>query len=400
MKRRSNNMELFSQNENGRVLVKLPDTINTTNAVEVENSINEQLAKYDNISSLVLDASILQYISSVGLRIVLKLKQTYDDLTVIDASSSVYEIFEMTGFTDMMNIKKALRRVSIEGCPVIGEGFYGRVYRLSPDTIVKVYFRGGDEQNVVRERLLAKTAFVLGIPTAISYDIVKVNEKGKECFGSVFELLDCASLRDLIRDNPDKLDEYIKMHSDLLKKIGSTEVLSKDLPNAKDACKEWLSSVQGVLAPEVFDKLTKLITTIPDSNYMVHGDCHVKNILVQNGEPLLIDMDTLAKGHCIFDIMAFYLSYIAYELTEPGNTKSFLGLEKETCDKLYAGIFHNLFGDRSQKEQEEIQFKVETLGFLLLLYRTLIYYPDDMDRRNLCIDKISHHVKVLDTLNF
>lgn len=393
-------MELLSKNENGHATIKLPKTVDTVNAAEVEQSINVQIGILGNIDSLTLDASELEYISSVGLRIVLRLKQAYDDLHIIDCKSSVYEIFEMTGFTDMMDIKKAYRRVSIEGCPVIGEGFYGRVYRLSPDTIVKVYFRGGDVNNVIRERLLAKTAFILGIPTAISYDIVKVNEKGKECFGSVFELLDCSSLRDLVRDNPDKLDEYIKMHADLVKKIGSTEVLSKDLPYAKDACKEWLANAKTVLDPKVYDKLEKLIDTIPNSNYMVHGDCHVKNILVQNGEPLLIDMDTLSKGHCIFDIMAFYLSYIAYELTEPGNTKSFLGLEKETCDKLYAGIFNNLFKDRSDKEKEEIQSKIETLGFLLLLYRTLIYYPDDLDRKNLCIEKINKGVKELDTLNF
>ena len=388
----------MSKNENGNAFIRLPKSIDTSNAAEVENSINSELEKLGVFNTLTLDASELEYISSVGLRIVLRLKQTYDSLSIIDCKSNVYEIFEMTGFTDMMDIKKGYRRVSIEGCPIIGEGFYGRVYRLSPDTIVKVYFRGGDVNNVIRERLLAKTAFILGIPTAISYDIVKVNEKGKECFGSVFELLDCGSLRDLIRDNPDKLDEYIKMHADLLKKIGSTEVLSKDLPNSKDACKEWLASAKTVLEPKVYDKLEKLIATIPDSNYMVHGDCHVKNILVQNGEPLLIDMDTLSKGHCIFDIMAFYLSYIAYELTEPGNTKSFLGLEKETCDKLYAGIFNELFKDRSDKE--EIQYKIETLGYLLLLYRTLIYYPDDLNRKNLCIDKITHHVGVLETLDF
>ena len=393
-------MELFSENNNGKVTIKLPKTIDTTNAVEVEESINAELAKYSNIEELVLDAAELEYISSVGLRIVLRLKQAYDNISLIEAAPSVYDIFEMTGFTDMMNIKKAYRRVSIEGCPLIGEGFYGKVYRLSPDTIVKVYFRGGDDSNVIRERLLAKTAFILGIPTAISYDIVRVEAKGKECFGSVFELLDCGSLRDLVRDNPDKLDEYIKMHADLLRKIGSTKVASKDLPYSKDATKEWLASAKTVLKPEIYDELVKLIDTIPNTDYMVHGDCHVKNILVQNGEPLLIDMDTLSKGHQIFDIMAFYLSYIAYELTEPGNTKDFLGLEKETCDKLYAGIFNDLFKDRSDKEKEEIQYKIETLGYLLLLFRTLIYYPDDLNRRNLCIDKITHHVGVLDTLDF
>lgn len=393
-------MTLKSKKQDKVLTIFLPTNVDTTNAGEVEEEINKIIEANPGFKKLVLDASELQYISSVGLRIVLRLKQNYDDLSVIEAAPNVYEIFQMTGFTDIIDIQKGLRRVSVEGCKVIGEGFYGRVYRLSPDTIVKVYFRGGDVSDVQRERTLAKTAFVLGIPTAISYDIVKVNEKGKECYGSVFELLDATSLRDLVRDNPDKFDEYVKMHTDLVKKINSTMVLSKDLPYAKQATKEWLSKVDGILEKPVFDKLKALIATIPDMDYMIHGDCHVKNILVQNGEPLLIDMDTLAKGHQIFDVMAFYLSYIAYELTEPGNTKKFLDLDANVCTSLYQNIFKGLYGDRSEKEQEDIQKKVETLGFLLLLYRTVLYYPDDTARRDLCISRIKQHVAELDTLEY
>lgn len=386
--------------KNGELKILLPNNIDTTNAQQVEDSIGGILKEQTDFQSLVLDAQNLEYISSVGLRIILKLSQTYEDFHVIDVKSAVYEVFEMTGFTDIIDIQKALRTVSIEGCEVIGEGFYGRVYRLSPDSIVKVYFRGGDIKDVQRERKLAKTAFILGIPTAISYDIVKVKEKGKDCFGSVFELLDCESLRNLIRDNPKDFDKYVKMHADLLKKINSTLVLSKDLPYTKEYVAIWLKEAAKELDEETLKELTALTETIPDSDYMIHGDCHVKNILVQNDEPLLIDMDTLGKGHQIFDVMAFYLSYIAYELTEPGNTKSFLGLDEPVCTALYKGIFHELYGDRSQKEQEDIQMKVETLAYLLLLYRSVLYYPDDKKRINLCVSRIKHHVQLLDTLEY
>ena len=393
-------MQLKFEKKDNVLSILLPDNVDTTNAAEVEESINKVIEENKGFKQLILDASNLQYISSVGLRIVLRLKQNYDALSVIEAAANIYEIFQMTGFTDIIDIQKGLRRISVEGCKVIGEGFYGRVYRISPDTIVKVYFRGGDISDVNRERTLAKTAFVLGIPTAISYDIVRVNEQGKDCYGSVFELLEASSLRDLVRDSPDKLEEYIKMHTELVKKINSTMVLSKDLPYAKQATKEWLKSVEHLLEKPIFDKLKALIASIPDIDYMIHGDCHVKNILVQNGEPLLIDMDTLAKGHQIFDVMAFYLSYIAYELTEPGNTKKFLDLDSKTCIALYDGVFSGLYGDRSKEEQEDIQKKVETLGFLLLLYRTVLYYPDDTARRDLCINKINQHVKELDTLEY
>lgn len=393
-------MELSCKLENEVLKIQLPRNIDTTNAQDVEETLLKIIKNNESFKSLVLDAQNLDYISSVGLRIILRLSQSYEDFHVLDVKSAVYEVFEMTGFTDIIDIKKALRKISIDGCDVIGEGFYGRVYRISPDTIVKVYFRGGDIKDVQRERKLAKTAFILGVPTAISYDIVKVNEQGKECFGSVFELLDCQSLRNLVRDNPDNFDQYVKMHADLIKKINSTVVLSQDIPSAKSFTKEWLDVVKGELDKETFDKLSALIATIPDCNTMIHGDCHVKNILVQNGEPILIDMDTLSKGHPIFDIMAVYLSYIAYELTEPGNTKDFLGLDEPICTNLYKQIFKQLHGNRSQKEQEEIQMKIETLGYLLLLYRVVKYYPNNKPRHDLCVERIKHHTSVLETLEY
>ena len=48
----------------------------------------------------------LKYISSAGLRIVARLKQTYDDLTLVKMSDDVYDIFNMVGFTDMITIKR------------------------------------------------------------------------------------------------------------------------------------------------------------------------------------------------------------------------------------------------------------------------------------------------------
>jgi hypothetical protein len=76
----------------------------------------------------------------------------------------------MTGFTDMFDVSKAYRRVSIDGCAVVGRGAKGAVYRLGPETIVKViYDTDGDTlEDIKRERVLARTTFVAGIPTAIS----------------------------------------------------------------------------------------------------------------------------------------------------------------------------------------------------------------------------------------
>ena len=118
--------------------LELKGRIDSNNAVQVEKEMRDQLTGQNDVE-VVLDATDLEYISSAGLRVILRLKKTYPDLRITNVSSEVYEILDMTGFTEMMTVEKAYRVVSVEGCEVIGEGFNGKVYRIDQDNVVKVY---------------------------------------------------------------------------------------------------------------------------------------------------------------------------------------------------------------------------------------------------------------------
>ena len=61
---------------------------------------------YVDTSTIIFDFDNLKYISSAGLRIIARIKQNYDDLLLDKMSSDVYEIFEMVGFTDMIEIHR------------------------------------------------------------------------------------------------------------------------------------------------------------------------------------------------------------------------------------------------------------------------------------------------------
>lgn len=79
--------------------------LNSSNSEEVEKEIEGYLAE-GGFNAIVIDFDRLKYISSAGLRIVARLKQTYDDLTLVKMSDDVYDIFDMVGFTDMITIKR------------------------------------------------------------------------------------------------------------------------------------------------------------------------------------------------------------------------------------------------------------------------------------------------------
>jgi hypothetical protein len=134
--------------------------------------------------------------------VLLRLRKKYPDIVVTGVRSEIYEIFEMTGFTEMMNVEKAYRVVSVEGCEVIGEGANGTIYRIDRDNVVKVYNNADVLADIQHEREVARLALILGIPTAISYEVVQVGDS----YGAVFELLNARSFSSILKKEPEKMD--------------------------------------------------------------------------------------------------------------------------------------------------------------------------------------------------
>lgn len=91
--------------ENGRLTIFVEGEINTLNADEVEKDIENILANSD-FSSLALDFNDLTYISSAGLRIIVRLKQQYSDTSLVRVPAPVYNVLDMVGFQNMMNIER------------------------------------------------------------------------------------------------------------------------------------------------------------------------------------------------------------------------------------------------------------------------------------------------------
>jgi len=361
--------------------------LNSYNADVMEKEIDEVLSS-SKFQTLNLDFTKLHYISSAGLRIILKIKQKHDDSHVINANLDVYDVLQMTGFTNIMDVKKAMREMSVEGAEIIGEGFFSTVYRIDKDTIIKVFNRTSDEKQIERELKLAKQAFVLGIPTAISFDIVKVKDK----LGVRFEMLDCMSLKNAFIKYPEKYDELLNKYVDLLKKINTTECFDPSVPSIKKFFIEKVEAIKHLLDQAHYEKLLGLMKSVPERSTFVHGDCHFKNIMVQGEDFLLIDMDTLSVGHPIFELANLRCPYVAFEEDAPGNCEQFFGMKAEYCVKLYDDILRLYFG----KEDEAIKDKIALVCYAHMVWWTLTNQKDNQKRLNGCKERL---IALLDKYN-
>ena len=292
--------------ENNEIRIFLPGRVDTTNASEIEKEISDILSANENMAP-VFDASGLEYISSAGLRILMKVaKAAAKKIKICDVSKEVYDIFETTGFINILDVQKALRQVSVEGCELIGSGGYGKVYRLDSETIVKVYTAGFSLETIQQERDTAQKAFILGVPTAISYDVVKCGES----FGLVFELLNAKTTAQIMNAQRERIPEIGKKCANLLKQLHEITVEDDTFPDRKKEFLEWVDKIIPVLEPSEAEEIRSFIEKIPEAKNFLHGDFNSKNIMVNGDEFLLIDIGDAAFGHPVFDVAGLLLAYL------------------------------------------------------------------------------------------
>ncbi|MBR5740553.1 MAG: anti-sigma factor antagonist, partial [Firmicutes bacterium] len=319
--------------------IELKGRIDSNNAPQIENEIMEKLAG-EKGEPVEIDAAGLEYISSAGLRVLLRIRKSHSDMSIVNTCPEVYEILDMTGFTEMMRVEKAYRVVSVDGCEEIGRGANGTIYRIDQDNVVKVYNDTDALDDIQHEREVAKLALILGIPTAISYDVVKVGES----FGSVFELLNARSFSQILANEPEKMDWCVKEYVDLLKKIHSTEVPDGKLPRIKETALSWAHFMKDYLPEWAGEKLAALMEAVPDDDHMIHGDYHTKNVELQNDEVLLIDMDTLAVGNPIFELAPIYCAFVGFYELDHEAIRDFQGIGWETANTFWHKVLSAYLG--------------------------------------------------------
>lgn len=387
-----------SELNNGTLTIWLDGRIDSHRAPTVEIEINN-IVKKTEFDHLVLDAEDMEYISSAGLRIILKLLKKHRDVKLIDVSSEVYEILEMTGFTEMMTVERALKCIDVTGKKIIGKGANGVIYRIDNDTIVKVYNEADTLDHIKAEHDMSRTAFILGIPTAIPFGIVKVGER----YGSIFELINARTFAELLQQDPTQIEFVAQQTVELAKTLHETEA-PVGIPLHSDVARQWLDEARSSFDPEHFAKLSALIKTIPETGTMLHGDLHIKNIMQYEDEALLIDMDTLSAGHPIYELACIYNAYEGFGICDPNVFKNFLSVDESVVKPLLHRILELYLETDDEDRINEVKEKASVIGLLRVLRRIIrIGEQDTPDGKKLleeCRDRINRAIDHLDTLTF
>ena len=295
---------------------------------------------------------------------------------------------------------KKYREVSIDGCKLLGKGAKGEVYRYDEELVIKVYNQNNTYRDVEREIASARRAFVLGIPTAISFGIVSVGTR----YGSMYELMETDTVSQCIARAPGQVDTYAKIMAKLARTIHDTEAAENDdFPYVTERLKSYVNGGIAFEDEALAAKCVKLIDELPAVNNLVHGDFHTGNVFMLNGEPLLIDMDRLSRGHPIAEISDLYYFYYVLGEDDPSVIEKFMGFSYPTSKRFFDVFLKKYLDTEDEKKLMEVTEKAELICRIRMINKLRKKgAPVGKDREiaDRCINKIAELTEKYDRLTF
>lgn len=348
------------QTDGTTITYRLEGRIDANKANEIERAVCAA-AEETGATSVTLDIEGVSYLSSAGLRMVTRLLKSYDKVSVVGALPEVYDVFQMTGLTEMMEVSRRQRRMSLDGMRQIGAGAFGRVYRIDDERVVKIYDpKAYPPERIERERRVARQAFIHDIPSAIPFETVRVGEEN----GIVYELIDARTIGETVSSDPGACEDWARRMAELAIKLHTTEFAEGQLPDARAIFHGWVDRAEasGLHAEATIARLREFVDSIPDACTFVHGDFHPANVMVMpDGELMLIDMADASEGHPVIDLAgAYHVMRVAAK--RPGGAMRLCGMPADLLDRFWSAFVRAYYRTEDDAMVAELERNLATVA--------------------------------------
>ena len=214
--------------------------------------------------------------------------------------------------------------------------------------------------------------------------------------------MNALSVTKLIRKSPDDLTEAVKYYVDMLKSIHATEVEDGEVQDMREIAIDWARFAAEHIPEDQGKKLIALVEAVPKQNTLLHGDYHTNNIMVQNGEPLLIDMDTLCMGHPVFELGSMFNAFIGFAELDHNVTMDFFGYSHETGERFWNMALKKYLGTDDENVCQGVAEKAMIIGYTRMLRRA-VRRPNEADspaKIARCKEMLADLLSRIDTLTF
>jgi uncharacterized protein (TIGR02172 family) len=176
----------------------------------------------------------------------------------------------------------------------------------SPDGkwMLKLGFPGfcSTKEELLREQAICRKVFALGIPTPQVGEIVEQNGR----LGMIYErITGKRSISRCIGEEPEKLEQYIKIFAEKCKMLHSTACVPGDFENVEKKYLRFLEKSR-LITGDIAEYARKLIDDTPVKITCLHGDLQTGNLIINDKSAFFIDLGEFAYGNPLYDLGCYY----------------------------------------------------------------------------------------------
>lgn len=358
-----------------RDLVLETNEIGNNTVVSVEGYIDTQTAPefgsyiikiHDSnpTNKIIIDFGKVEMLTSAGIRQLLLFEKNNYNYQLINVKREVATVLDLTGMSDILRLEDKTMSISTKDCKILGKGFSSCVYKLDDEKIAKVYYKIPNIDQAIRERMIAKQAFVKGVPTEICYCLCEAEGMP----GLVYELVDAKTLLSMFAEDENAIDKYIKDYVKLVKQIHSFNGDGiTGIYNEKQRVGECVKAVSRIITPEYADKIKKVYDAVEDKNILLHGDIHPANVMLTQRGMLFIDLSEMSVGDELFDLMYLYRTLVLFSMI-PGDNYA---ISRQQEIRLWNTFVEEYYKNEDENIKQQQLHTIKVLGLVSIIARFL-----------------------------
>ena len=255
------------------------------------------------------------------------------------------------------------KEMSLDHLDLLAQGGMGKIYRINDEQILKV-FNNITLEELKKQKESAVEVFKAMIPTAISFEMVKVGDK----YGLIYELLNSTSVGKELADHPERVQEIGEKMGMLLKEQHEASMKGRLLEYMNDRANSWIDRIENKFIKEKDARmLRQIVGAIPRGHCLLHCDFHEGNVMIHNGEYLLIDIDEVCIGHPLYDLTYHYINH-EFLAKQPKILLKSTGLTPKLAKKSARITRKTYFKDTDKKTERLYKdLMTEFVPFLLVM---------------------------------
>ncbi len=314
-------------------------------------------------------------------------------------------------------VDKDMRKIEVDHLEIIGKGVTATVYLLDEEHIVKVFRDIIPMEDIQYEYDCARLVEGLGIRTPCAREIVS-SDQGT---GIIYDRVKGLTLSDVMQKDKEHLYDYGVKYGRIVKSLHEKRVQGAKLPDAKEKMLSILDDYSDFLTKEERDEICRYIELVPPADCLLHGDIAPVNIMVEDGQMIIIDVPMIMKGNPLFDLLQPYSFCVQtrylYELymdmpedERESPVGKYLGrfksryLNAEESQRIWDGFLMGYFGRDLGEERENLEYtlrffySIRQIGSIVMRKK----FGDEVVRflLNRGMEWIRNHKDEIDKLSF